>query len=288
MTTATASFAFRIDSAANAQVWVDGVKDLITAAGLVQTTDAGQLDSSSITSTPGYSSGFGYHMFKFPDTQQSTMPIFVRLTYGTNQGYPSVQYIVGASTNGAGSISDPIVNGSTGINGSSTVVNSYACYTGGTFNMVLGYGIASGIENNNCVLSLAVDRARDAAGTSLNNGYLAEGASGTFGVQVLSRSWYGPGSPAANYNFMPSLIPSNSAPSTAEGPNVNVFRHYSMVPGVRPQLGMLTYMYSEFGALTPFTATVLGAQHTYMPMGYAMNYWSANAQKTHCCAIRWE
>lgn len=288
MTTATANFAFRTDTAANARTWLDGVKNLITTAGLVQTSDTGQLDSSTVTSNPGTNVNFGYQVFKFPDAQQSAMPVFIRLQYQVNSGYPFIQYTVGASTDGAGSIADPIISGQSGNSGGTSAVNSYACYVGGTFSMVMGYGIFDQGNQNNCVINLTIDRARDSSGNALASGYLAEGTTGSYGSQMVSRSWYGPGSPNGNFNFVPSLIPSTTALSTSEGANVNVFRHYSMVPGVRPQLGMLTYLYSEFGALTPFTATVLGAQHTYLPMGYAMNYFSAVPKVTHCAAIRWE
>lgn len=291
MTTATATFSWSNASAASTKLWIDGVRNLLLAAGLVASTDTGQLDTTAITVAPSYNTGIGFQLFKFPDTLQASAPIVIRVEYRTdNNTRPVVAYTVGSVTDGAGTVGSPtFVKDPSVMDSYQASLTSYACYVDGTFSMVLGYAYSSTRLDGNCVASLVVDRSRTAAGVATATGFLCEGTASGYGV---SRSLYGAASPATATNFIPSLIPSYTATSSSEGADVNVFRHYMMVPGVRPSLGCLTYFTAEFGALSPFTATVLGAAHTWLPMGVAMNHWSAAYTATtsviHCGAMRWE
>lgn len=292
MTTATSVFSWSNTAAVDTRTWINGVHDLIIAAGLVATTDTGQLDVSTITSTVNTSTtNLGYHAFKFPDTLQTTTPIIVKVTYYTDGlARPALRLDVGSVTNGAGTLSSPSFSlaNNTNMGALQSGLTSYACYVDGTFTMVLGAGYLSGGTANNCVASLVVDRSRDATGTATATGFLAESCTTCATAASQSRSLFGAASPATNDAFIPAMIPSKTATTSSEGSNVNVFRHYMMVPGVRPSLGALTYYNAEFGALTPFTATVLGSAHVYLPMGVFVNYWSAAPVVGHCAAIRWE
>lgn len=290
MTTATSTFAWSNASGAAAQIWLSGVHDLLIAAGLTQTTDTGQLNTSVVPGTPTSNAVIGYQIFKFPDTLQATTPIFLKVSYQSDAANrPLVLASVASGTNGAGTMSVPgFDTPAASQNTLQSPLTSYACYVDGTFSMVLGYAAFNGVTNSNCLCAIVVDRARDATGTAISAGFLAEsfGGPGTYGAQ--SRSLFGASSPALDNSFMPAMVPSGHAPSSSEGANVNVFRHYMMTPGVKPSLGSLTYFNAEFGALTPFTATVLGSAHTWLPMGVAMTHWSVNQNVVHCGAIRWE
>jgi hypothetical protein len=284
MTTSTRNFSWAADSQANINNTISQIRQLIATTGMTNYAAALTPDPTpSITD-------FGYCTYAFPDTLQNTTPVFLKIQFNSYQGNFYLTMFAGSSTDPNGNVTNPYITGSTGVLGGTLNqnLNSYACYVDGTFTLLLGYG-ARDNRDNNCMMSVVIDRARNNSGAAQASGFLAEMPQQTFGNGYpASRSLYGPSSPSASASFIPSLVPSTTAISTAEGANVNVFRHYSMTPGVRPHLGMLTYVNSEFGALTPFTATVLGSPHTYLPMGYAMNFWSANPNKEHCCAIRWE
>lgn len=312
MTTASASFAFTpANTASNAQwvAWINGIRDLIAGVGLVQTSDTGQLvvTANSVPNWSGTNPLLGYHTFRFPDALQTSKPIILRVDYRLYSSYyPYVAFTVGDGTDGAGNfIGATFTPGTlTGMNTSTyntSAVSNYACYVDGTFSCVLGIGIntANTLSANTHMAAVIVDRERNNSGVAQAGGYLCEGTTvaNTFSS---SRSMYGSNPPATS-GMVPALVPSMMAPSTAEGTNVNVFRHYMMTPGVKPSLGSLTYLYGEFGAFTPITVSVLGAQHTYMPMGRALPGWSANAALLaygggpggantydYCGMIRWE
>jgi len=294
MTTATSSFIWSVSSAAATKVWIDAANSLLTTVGLVRTTDTGQLDTTTIVSTPAANSTIGYHVYKFPDTLQATTPIIIRLNYSVNaSSLLRINIDVGATTNGAGTVAVPLLAMAAAANPASppaTAIPSYACYIDGTFTMVLGHNFQAGNFSNNSVAALVVDRARDNTGTALAAGFLAESPAFSQATSSQSRSLYGAGSPATSSAFIPALIPSRNAVGSADGTNINVFRHYMMVPGVRPSLGALSYFTGELAALTPITVPVLGTNHTYLPMGPSMTHWSAaiTPDTTHCCAIRWE
>lgn len=306
MTTATASFAYSSTQAAPQQAaWINGVRDLLLAAGLVQTADTGQL---VVTSGGTYvqlngQNVYGYHMFVFPDALQASTPVFLRVSYqwAANYNGPQVKFTVGTGSDGAGNLTGPQYVGNTMTNASTyvtTAVSSYACYVDGTFGCMLGYNINNvGGLNNIHLASIVIDRIRNNSGVAQAGAVLVEGTSPN-GTGASHRTLYGTNPPAQGSNI-PALIPSMMATGSADGTSVNVFRHYAMSPTVKPSLGSLSYFFGEFTALTPITATVLGAPHTYLPMGRAMPGWSAAAallssngssahDYDHCGMIRWE
>ncbi len=305
MTTATKTYDWSTNTVTAIRGWIEGTRDLILEAGLTQASDSGQLDPAAIAGgTAGASSvNHGYMVFRFPGALGASRPVFLKLSFHhDSEKRAQIKAEVSTSTDGNGVPSSgtsfkcetgPYYNLGQGVV-LPTGGTSYACYVDGYFGMVLGYGNGGSFANpsyqdHNCVLNLVIERARNSDGSTYNDGLLVEGASQTFYSNGASSRciMYGGGSPAQN-NFIPALIPSFAATTTADGPNVNVFRHYSMVPGVHPQTGMLTYLLTEIGPLTPFTVPVLGQNRTYLPVGYAMNQWSARPSATHACAIRWE
>lgn len=300
MTTAIGNFIWSTAGGAAAQAaWMGGVNSLLLSAGLQQTTDTGQLvtpTSSGLTATANL---YGYQIFKFPDTLQSTTPIFLRVEYRSMAaGNPTMLFSVGGATDGAGTLTGPTFTAGTLVSPSSynatTAVPSYACYTDGTFACVLGYGVngGPGAVTSTCLTNIVIDRPRSSTGVAQSDGFLCE--AGNVNAVTMSRSIFG-SSPPVTSAMIPALIPSLSATGSADSTSVNVFRHYMMVPGVRPSLGALSYFYGEFTPLTPITVTVLGASHTYLPMGRAMGGWSATSQQIasgnpqdHAGMIRWE
>lgn len=105
MTTATTSTRIRHDSDATFREWVAEFIAQLIAAGLTQTADTGQINTTTVT-RPGANTEGGFAMFRFNDTQQSTSPIFIRFGFGTGAGTtsPRIQITVGTGSNGSGTI----------------------------------------------------------------------------------------------------------------------------------------------------------------------------------------
>jgi hypothetical protein len=97
--------------------WGSSISSLLDSAGLVQTSDTGQINWGSVNHPSVASSSAGYEIWRFNDSLQSTAPIFIRLEYGTGPATsganPSILWYVGFSTDGAG-----VVSGGTGLTNS--------------------------------------------------------------------------------------------------------------------------------------------------------------------------
>lgn len=87
--------------------YVSAVRTALTNAGLVRTSDTGQIDPTTV-SKPTSGSDAGYEIWRFDDDDQSTDPLFFKITYGggSSNGYPRIKIIVGTGSNGSGTISN--------------------------------------------------------------------------------------------------------------------------------------------------------------------------------------
>lgn len=108
-------------SATNIQVWVNQIRAALSAVGLVQTSDTGQINVATFSASA--STWPGYEMWRFTDAAQATDPLFLKIAYGrsnTNSGW-SLQFQVGQGSNGAGTLTGMV----------STSVRTDCCETNG-------------------------------------------------------------------------------------------------------------------------------------------------------------
>ena len=94
-------------TAATFRAIIQGIHNGLIAAGLVQTSDTGQVNIAS-TGTPGAQSTMGYEIYRFNDALQATHPLFVRVDYESGNstgGRQDIGVTVGKSTDGAGNLS---------------------------------------------------------------------------------------------------------------------------------------------------------------------------------------
>lgn len=293
MTTATSSFVFRNSTSAQLRVWTAAVTSLLAASGLVQTSDTGQINTATVNWTNSAGVLHGYQIWRFNDTLQATAPIFLRFEYRSSASLataPKVTLFAGPATDGAGNltgvVSPELIGSQATVLPPATAISSYACHTDGTLALCLGRLYIPGGVTGNSILSLIIDRVRDATGTALTAGYAAEvGAPET--VSTFS-AHVNPTASSTLANGVPSLVPDMAAVTAAAGVDVQLFRHYAMTPAVRPLLGALTYINGDITALTPVSVTVLGTAHTYLPVGVGATSWSASNGISHVLAMRWE
>lgn len=89
------------------RAWGSAVNTALAALGLVQTSDTGQINWTTVTAPVATNTQTGYEIWRFNDSLQSTRPIFFRLDYGSHaQGSSSPQMwlTVGTASNGSGTI----------------------------------------------------------------------------------------------------------------------------------------------------------------------------------------
>lgn len=111
MTTHTFSTNFSVSTDAYYRAWVQALITALTTAGLVQTSDTGQINTTTVNVPAAQSTVGGYAIFRFDDTAQSTYPLFIKLEFGTAvspgtvaNACPGVWLTVGKSSSGTGDI----------------------------------------------------------------------------------------------------------------------------------------------------------------------------------------
>lgn len=91
------------------RAWWDAIRAQLTAVGLVQTSDTGQLNPAS-HARPSTNSYSGYEVWRFADSLQGTLPIILKVEPGIGSAAdrPAIRLTVCTSTNGAGTPSGQI------------------------------------------------------------------------------------------------------------------------------------------------------------------------------------
>jgi len=266
MTTGVTTTFLDHTSDAGFRAWVAEIISMLTTAGIVQTSDTGQIDTATVL-RPGASANAGYAIFRMADTMQATAPVFFRIDFGTNAATtrPRMLLTVGTGTNGSGTItglgmaSAEITN--TGAPGSpSTNYTTRVCVVDGFVGMMWKLGAGG----TGCFAFFAIMRSVDSTGAAT-----ADAASIYRGVQspnVVMVRYAGANSSAMVVGSY-SLIVGGYSASLVSG-SAQVFKHYQALPRVIPCLHLLTVISSELGNNTTFTATPVGStSHTYVSGG---------------------
>lgn len=105
MTTESWSFAVDHQNDAGFRAWVADLSARLSAIGLVQTADTGQIDTGTV-SRPGTNSDGGYEIYRFDDPLQATAPIFIKFYYGTagSANRTRIRIELGTGSDGSGAI----------------------------------------------------------------------------------------------------------------------------------------------------------------------------------------
>lgn len=87
--------------------WAQAVHDAIAATGLVQTSDTGQINLTTVAKPGAANTAAGYEIWRFDDALQATRPVFFKFEYGTAAAAtrPGMWFTIGTATNGAGTLS---------------------------------------------------------------------------------------------------------------------------------------------------------------------------------------
>lgn len=224
----------------------------IASAGMVQTTDTGQVDWSTINWVTGEQT-WGYEVWRFNDPLQATNPVFVKLVYSQPAGPLALNITaqVGTATDGAGnltsapntntSVTDSIAfcarGSSTG--GSAQLVKPWYVYGDGSSLIIasvpeLANGGSTGLGG-----LFILERARHTDGTPLGDGVVIHwmtGASTTATIQSLLLHNLAPQlvSASASGGWVP-MAPSTMSPASGVlGTNMYVLPYFT---GFTPRLG---------------------------------------------------
>lgn len=179
MTVSTTNNNLDQSSDAGFRVWIQElITALFTTIGVTQTSDTGQINTSTVTRPVVINTAAGYVIGRFNDSLQSTSPIFFKMEFGTGSTQPgqcNAWITVGTGSNGSGtltgtlSVRNSICGGLVPPN-NSAIYNSRFCYTATLGFLGFTFKIASVTSGN--LMSLLLGRTCDDTGTPSANAYM--------------------------------------------------------------------------------------------------------------------
>lgn len=267
------------------------VHDALLACGMVQTNDSGQLDLTT-SPTGNTTSGFvyGYTVYSWNDSYQSTYPMFIRMNWINliNQGsYKSFQPIIGEGTDGAGNITGKTITHS------SSWTTTPATGSSGYVSLVDGcLTIAHAVGPSNLANFLSVDRLRNIDGSKVN------GFHSTLTRFNLNQELFV--SPLQSsvvtistqrQVFFPYHNWANQS-LTAVGSDIPFVPKTMLDPAGRTVLGAIAVPSVEVPADYTFTVSRFGVNRTYMSLGSRWTFapigGTGAPAGSLCFALLWE
>ncbi len=290
----TRTFASQVEHTSDAtfRAWSKELHDEMIAAGLVQTSDTGQINFTTVT-RPGNSAVGGYTIYRFNDSLQSTAPIFLKIEWATaSTNQPTIWLTVGTGSNGSGTLTGVtsdrrvcFVN-AVPVSYANTYV-SYVCVTAGALAVAWKLGAAGtgkGMGYFSVIRSTDDTGAPTGAWAAITRSY---GATSYYECQVINFT---------NLTTYPSSldgshsnVPQNVS-SSLVGADVQVFKHYVCAPRVSPLFAQVTVLTSEVGQSTSFSVIPIGStiSRTYISLGPNGNYAAIGGTVNSTLAMIWE
>jgi hypothetical protein len=276
---------------ADFRTFVQATAAKLTACGLVQTADTGQIDPTAVLKPTAVNTAAGYQIWRFDDALQATRPIFVKLEYGVGAAVdrPSLWLTVGSGSNGSGTL--------TGVTSARTQLAWANSAASGALAPAYASGAAGAGGNGRAWFTLAgleeagsrnawalIARTLDAGGTPTGDGVVVVLANASTATQAVLIP--GDGSAvrsllltgAFGFARQPDSM-GKAVVGTDVGVDPFVFFYGKPLYGLGVAL-----LGGSVGSLGIFTATVLGAQHTFIVMSAA----SAPFVGGGCAALPWE
>lgn len=279
---------------------------LVSIGTLVQTADTGQLNLSTVT-RPSIGTYAGYEIFRFNDALQATVPIFVKVEYGSSATavtIPALGVTCGSGTDGAGNLTfaGPRIYGGPGQATSWPRQWKPLLACGNPSGFALSLNIDPTGSGNSYDAFLSVERTRDANGIATSDGWIncggaSGGSVGTGGISV-HRAGVAGTALGGTGNTGPIAL---TRGVTGLGTDVAIAQMIYWVG--KPVYGLswvgvpYTEMYSNASncvVYCTFNASVLGSTHTYMVLNHNNSSTGipgsmfVNAAYDHCIAMLWE
>lgn len=293
MTTSTYSTVIDHSNDSGFRAWGSELSTALSAVGLVQTADTGQINWATVT-RPGTNTAAGYEVYRFDDALQGTAPIYFKLEYGTSSTatIPQLWFTIGTGSNGSGTITGEviarIVCAATASSPNTAVpYPSYVSLVDGQLSVCSKTG--AGASGSPPGMFWHIGRTTDDSGSDTADGLIAyykPGSGGTLIAQQCRLFASGATNTLAASTFC--LVPGLMTASMV-GSDIQVFKNYAAFPLVRPNIGVVTVITAEVPAGNTISVAAVGSTHrTYISIGQAGYGCGVTNSTNYCAAILWE
>lgn len=257
------------------RAWGSELAAKMAAAGLVQTSDTGQINWVTVT-RPGTNTDAGYEIWQMNDTPQGTAPVYFRIDYGTGTAAtaPRIKITSGTGSNGSGTITGTALTTAricgTGAPLSAVIAyQSYLCVTEGFFGFAWKVGLATADVAHS---SFFFCRNCDSDGVPDVIGSLVVWGNGTINNYAAYQFLRYAATAAAftartAANQIPTVVPGVPS-SSLVGSDNQAYIWWMAIPQVLPVLGLCTTIRTEVATGATFAVTLIGStSHTYIALG---------------------
>lgn len=266
MATSAPSVTFLQTTDAEFRAWGSAVSGALSAVGLTQTSDTGQINWASVSKPSAGNTAQGYEVWRFNDTLQASKPLFMKIEYGSSASgatYPAVWVTFGMSTDGAGSITGSTIIARTQrtFTPSATPLTAYFCYN--TAISALWFYLRSSSGFGFFVLH----RTCDADETPNSDGVLAVNTSAALGTANMVLWRFDTQSAVSNYNGLwsfPITLASTTVLNT--GSSTSVFPGWGFISRVTWFPMFLGCTLNDFQMFTTMSVTPYSTARTYMAL----------------------
>lgn len=281
-------------STADLRIYGAELNAWMTAAGLVQTADTGQINWATVTLPGTLGTSIGYEIWRFADSS-----IYFKLEYTTNISAVirvlQQHLTVGSGSNGSGTITGigfprtDITNAVTANAQTSGTVPcpTYICCTADFFGIVHKMGGPTSLLPSYC--AFAIEKMLDDDGAVSNIGYVVSWQPGSLTGSMNKRAYRSAATAtlfAANTSFC--VVPGAVTVSSSLISDRQVWAHAQPNPRSVYSGCFCTLIPSELPAGMTFAATLLGAtERTYISIGLGMGSGFA-ASASWGCGMLWE
>lgn len=216
MTKVTAGLTMNQSSDAAFRVWGLQVNAALTALGLTNTSDTGQINWTTVTRAAAGTDA-GYEIWRWNDTSQASRPIFMKLRYGSAgvNDRPRLFIDIGEGSNGSGALTGAIRTDFKILESQNSNVGTAdlnMCYhaTVGYFGVAVTNIVSVGLNSS----MLSVDRLKDATGAQTNRGAAVCYApqQGSCNYWTFASAWAADGN-----NHLPLFWPSQAPGAASAG-----------------------------------------------------------------------
>lgn len=270
------------------KLWGKALSDALTEVGFLKTTDTGQVDWTGTITVPGANTFGYYEIRKFNDSLSATLPMFMKIEFGTagSSTSPAIAVTVGTASDGAGNITGRGIARQILRTNSGNSTNLFDTYVAAGDDWVT---IAMWANSVGSIypLALYVTRTRDELGVATDDGIqIVMNATSLGFTQIIPKK--GSMIPAVALNG--PLCAAPRAGTGSYGDNVGVFPiFYYLGYPANPDMTGVGYFVNDLpGGGTVLTLTINGITHDYVTSG-ASNTTLLNANSNSgSMAVRWE
>lgn len=246
------------------RVWGKAISDALTAVGVALSGDTGQIDWAAVVTPAAGNTSKGYEIRIFADALQATVPIFIKIEYGSGAAAtsPALWITVGIATDGAGTLTGAMTTRRQLLTAGNSATSYVSRATGDPNRVALWTWTDAGAVTY--AMYLSIERTHDTAGADTSEGFtLLCGWGAVANVQLVTYL-FGTGV-VSTETLLPALMP--SVGTGASGAAVALYPIFP-TKGVylNPLANVLIAFQANVTPGTPISFTYYGAMKAFIPL----------------------